>query len=110
MSDFNSQSPISTFISNSIVLLRSTVYNSLNTCYTNVKVQFFLIFPLLQSLSDPRFELILEKISRVINDETQYQKGALNMRTLKCFAVKVRTGSFILFSCYFLIVTHHSAT
>ncbi|XP_033098705.1 mutS protein homolog 4-like [Anneissia japonica] len=41
-----------------------------------------------KSLHDSRFELILDKIQTVIHDETRYQKGALNMRTQKCFAVK----------------------
>ncbi|XP_063952097.1 mutS protein homolog 4-like [Lytechinus pictus] len=41
-----------------------------------------------KTLQDSRFQQILEKIGTVINDETRYQKGALNMRTQKCFAVK----------------------
>ncbi|XP_071961365.1 mutS protein homolog 4-like [Antedon mediterranea] len=41
-----------------------------------------------KTLSDNRFALILEKIKTVIHDETSYQKGALNMRTQRCFAVK----------------------
>ncbi|XP_014681092.1 PREDICTED: mutS protein homolog 4-like [Priapulus caudatus] len=40
------------------------------------------------SLSDPRFEQILQKIRAVIHDDTRLQKGALNMRTQKCFAVR----------------------
>ncbi|KAL5005729.1 hypothetical protein ScPMuIL_016887 [Solemya velum] len=42
-----------------------------------------------RSLEDPRFCLIMSKISSVINEDTRYKKGALNMRTQKCFAVKV---------------------
>ncbi|EDO35291.1 predicted protein [Nematostella vectensis] len=41
-----------------------------------------------ESLKDPRFTAIMEKIQSVIHDDTRYQKGALNMRTQKCFAVK----------------------
>ncbi|XP_072181746.1 mutS protein homolog 4-like [Diadema setosum] len=41
-----------------------------------------------KSLQDGRFPEILGKIGTVINDETRYQKGTLNMRTQKCFAVK----------------------
>ena len=48
---------------------------------------------LLQSLNDPRFASIMEKIQTVIHDDTRYQKGALNMRTQKCFAVKVSTST-----------------
>ena len=43
----------------------------------------------LQSLNDSRFATIMEKIQTVIHDDTRYQKGTLNMRTQKCFAVKV---------------------
>jgi len=42
-----------------------------------------------QSLNDNRFATIMEKIQTVIHDDTRYQKGTLNMRTQKCFAVKV---------------------
>lgn len=42
-----------------------------------------------QSLNDNRFVTIMEKIQTVIHDDTRYQKGTLNMRTQKCFAVKV---------------------
>ncbi|CAH3182501.1 unnamed protein product, partial [Porites evermanni] len=41
------------------------------------------------SLNDNRFATIMEKIQTVIHDDTRYQKGTLNMRTQKCFAVKV---------------------
>ena len=33
--------------------------------------------------------MIMDKIGEVIHDDTRYQKGTLNMRTQKCFAVKV---------------------
>ncbi|KAK2193937.1 hypothetical protein NP493_4g02025 [Ridgeia piscesae] len=39
-------------------------------------------------LEDPRFNVIMEKIHCVINEDTVFQKGLLNMRTQKCFAVK----------------------
>ncbi|XP_073245789.1 mutS protein homolog 4-like [Porites lutea] len=41
-----------------------------------------------ESLNDNRFATIMEKIQTVIHDDTRYQKGTLNMRTQKCFAVK----------------------
>jgi hypothetical protein len=42
-----------------------------------------------QTLSDPRFKKIMEEIQKVIHDDTRYQKGTMNMRTQKCFAIKV---------------------
>nr|XP_006819740.1 PREDICTED: mutS protein homolog 4-like [Saccoglossus kowalevskii] len=39
-------------------------------------------------LGDDRFGAMLEKLQTVIHADTRYQKGALNMRTQKCFAVK----------------------
>ena len=41
-----------------------------------------------QVLDDPRFSAIQAKISTVVHDDTHYQKGALNMRTQKCFCIK----------------------
>lgn len=43
----------------------------------------------MQTLSDPRFKKIMEEIQKVIHDDTRYQKGTMNMRTQKCFAIKV---------------------
>ena len=51
-----------------------------------------------QQLEDPRYNLILEKIQAVIQDDTRYQKSSLNMRTQKCFAVKVISVNH--FNCY----------
>lgn len=48
------------------------------------------LFCVTQSLNDSRFATIMEKIQTVIHDDTRYQKGTLNMRTQKCFAVKVQ--------------------
>ena len=45
--------------------------------------------------------MIIEKIGQVIHDDTRYQKGTLNMRTQKCFAVKV-----CVFWYHYLIVTN----
>ena len=39
-------------------------------------------------MDDPGFNAILDKIYAVIHDDTHFQKGTLNMRTQKCFAVK----------------------
>ncbi|XP_046376598.2 mutS protein homolog 4-like isoform X1 [Haliotis rufescens] len=41
-----------------------------------------------KSLEDPRFEAIMSKIHTVIHEDTKYEKGTLNIRTQKCFAVK----------------------
>ncbi|XP_039597804.1 mutS protein homolog 4 [Polypterus senegalus] len=55
--------------------------------------------PLLQaygrSLEDDRFNTILEQIKTVINDETCYMKGSLNMRTQKCYAVRPNINEFL---------------
>jgi len=42
-----------------------------------------------QILSDSRLTSMLKRITEVIHDDTRYLKGALGMRTQKCFAVKV---------------------
>ncbi|KAM9283748.1 mutS protein homolog 4 isoform 2-T2 [Morus bassanus] len=47
------------------------------------------------SLEDTRFGIILEKITTVINDDTRYTKGCLNMRTQKCYAVKPNINEFL---------------
>ncbi|XP_062834205.1 mutS protein homolog 4 isoform X2 [Anolis carolinensis] len=47
------------------------------------------------SLEDKRFGIILEKIKTVINDDTRYTKGCLNMRTQKCYAVKPNINEFL---------------
>uniref|UniRef100_A0A8D0GST3 MutS protein homolog 4 n=1 Tax=Sphenodon punctatus TaxID=8508 RepID=A0A8D0GST3_SPHPU len=47
------------------------------------------------SLEDNRFGIILEKIKTVINDDTRYTKGCLNMRTQKCYAVKPNVNEFL---------------
>ncbi|XP_075688972.1 mutS protein homolog 4 isoform X2 [Rhinoderma darwinii] len=55
--------------------------------------------PLIQayysSIDDPRFNIILEKIKTVINDDTRYTRGCLNMRTQKCYAVKPNINEFL---------------
>lgn len=48
-----------------------------------------------QFLNFSRFEIILEKIKTVINDDTRYTKGCLNMRTQKCYAVKPNINEFL---------------
>ncbi|XP_077784698.1 mutS protein homolog 4 isoform X4 [Podarcis muralis] len=42
-----------------------------------------------------KFGVILEKIKTVINDDTRYTKGCLNMRTQKCYAVKPNINEFL---------------
>lgn len=39
-------------------------------------------------LQDPQFAALLDKVNSVIHEDTRYQKGAFNMRTQKCFAVR----------------------
>ncbi|XP_064639477.1 mutS protein homolog 4-like [Lineus longissimus] len=48
-----------------------------------------------QSLVDPRHSIIMQKIQSVIHDDTRYQKGALNMKTQKCFAVKTNINGLL---------------
>uniref|UniRef100_A0A3Q1JBY1 DNA mismatch repair protein n=1 Tax=Anabas testudineus TaxID=64144 RepID=A0A3Q1JBY1_ANATE len=47
------------------------------------------------SLEDKRFDMILEQIKTVINDDTTYLKGSLNMRTQKCYAVRPNINEFL---------------
>lgn len=42
-----------------------------------------------------RFELILEQIKTVINDDINYMTGSLNMRTQKCYAVRPNINEFL---------------
>jgi len=41
-----------------------------------------------EPLHDSSFSAIMENIQQVVHDESRYQKGALNMKTQKLFAVK----------------------
>lgn len=45
-------------------------------------------------LSDSRYTQVMEAIEKVIHEDTHYQKGAMNMRTQKCFAIKVCTALY----------------
>nr|XP_061824798.1 mutS protein homolog 4 [Nerophis lumbriciformis] len=47
------------------------------------------------SLEDNRFDIILKQIHTVINDDTTYLKGSLNMRTQKCYAVRPNINEFL---------------
>lgn len=42
-----------------------------------------------------RFDMILKQILTVINDDTTYLKGNLNMRTQKCYAVRPNINEFL---------------
>lgn len=42
-----------------------------------------------------RFGTILEQIKTVINYDTTYVKGSLNMRTQKCYAVRPNINEFL---------------
>lgn len=42
-----------------------------------------------------RFDIILKQIHTVINDDTTYLKGSLNMRTQKCYAVRPNINEFL---------------
>ena len=41
-----------------------------------------------QTLEDVRFKTMSEKINSVLHDDTRFEKGALNMRTQRCFAIR----------------------
>uniref|UniRef100_A0A8C9VKC9 MutS homolog 4 n=1 Tax=Scleropages formosus TaxID=113540 RepID=A0A8C9VKC9_SCLFO len=41
------------------------------------------------------FDRILEQIKTVINNDTSYMKGSLNMRTQKCYAVRPNINEFL---------------
>ena len=43
-------------------------------------------------IDDFRFNIIREQIDAVIHSDTHHQKGSLNMRTQKCFAVKPKVN------------------
>ncbi|CAG5866395.1 unnamed protein product [Menidia menidia] len=47
------------------------------------------------ALEDNRFDVILEQIKTVINSDTTYLKGSLNMRTQKCYAVRPDINEFL---------------
>ncbi|XP_061700348.1 mutS protein homolog 4 [Syngnathoides biaculeatus] len=47
------------------------------------------------SLEDNRFDVIVKQILTVINDDTAYLKGSLNMRTQKCYAVRPNINEFL---------------
>jgi len=61
-----------------IFFIESSILLIISTFFINI-----------QSLSDERYQAILEEIRIVIHDETHYHKGTLNMRTQKLFSVKV---------------------
>ncbi|MEQ2158395.1 MutS protein msh4 [Goodea atripinnis] len=44
---------------------------------------------------DHRFDVILEQIKTVVNYDTSYIKGSLNMRTQKCYAVRPNINEFL---------------
>ncbi|XP_041374859.1 mutS protein homolog 4-like isoform X2 [Gigantopelta aegis] len=48
-----------------------------------------------KSLEDSRFDAMIKSINSVIHEDTKYQKGALNMRTQKCFAVKPKVNGLL---------------
>lgn len=46
-------------------------------------------------LSTLRFDMILEQIKTVINDDTTYLKGSLNLRMQRCYAVRPNVNEFL---------------
>uniref|UniRef100_A0A8C3T4Z3 MutS protein homolog 4 n=1 Tax=Chelydra serpentina TaxID=8475 RepID=A0A8C3T4Z3_CHESE len=62
---------------------------ALKSCKTHLLKAYY------SSLEDKRFGIILEKIKTVINDDTRYAKGCLNMRTQKCYAVRPNINEFL---------------
>lgn len=61
-------------------------------CLEIVIEHFFLLHLFISPL---RFDMILEQIKTVINDDTSYMKGSLNMRTQKCYAVRPNINEFL---------------
>ena len=56
-----------------------------------------------QTLEDGRFQAMLEKVCSILHDDTHYEKGALNMRTQRCFAIRSgMNGMEILFPHIFI--------
>uniref|UniRef100_A0A3B3WMF1 DNA mismatch repair proteins mutS family domain-containing protein n=1 Tax=Poecilia mexicana TaxID=48701 RepID=A0A3B3WMF1_9TELE len=47
------------------------------------------------TLEDNRFDIILEQIKTVVNYDTTYLKGSLNLRTQKCYAVRPNINAFL---------------
>ncbi|XP_061599274.1 mutS protein homolog 4 [Cololabis saira] len=47
------------------------------------------------TLEDDRFDVILNQVKTVINDDTTYLKGSLNLRTQKCYAVRPNINEFL---------------
>ena len=64
-----------------------------------LRVCFFAV----QTLEDERFQGMSEKISFVLHDDTHYEKGALNMRTQRCFAIRSGMNGMINFLLYSLL-------
>ncbi|GAB1599457.1 mutS protein homolog 4 [Argonauta hians] len=48
-----------------------------------------------KALVDPRLEIMKTKIDSIIHEDTKYQKGVLNMKTQKCFAVKPNINELV---------------
>nr|XP_039269249.1 mutS protein homolog 4-like [Styela clava] len=59
---------------------------ALEETLTNARSELFQAYH--ATMKDTRFGTILDKILSVIREGAQYQKGNLNMKTQKCFAVK----------------------
>ncbi|KPP69973.1 mutS protein4-like [Scleropages formosus] len=62
---------------------------ALRSCQTALLKAYY------SSLEDSRFDRILEQIKTVINNDTSYMKGSLNMRTQKCYAVRPNINEFL---------------
>ncbi|XP_046863669.1 mutS protein homolog 4-like [Xenia sp. Carnegie-2017] len=71
-----------------IIYLKHTLelINPLKACLKNFKHPLFKTY--YEMLSDSRYTQVMEAIEKVIHEDTHYQKGAMNMRTQKCFAIK----------------------
>jgi DNA mismatch repair protein MSH4 len=48
-----------------------------------------------EMLTDNRFGNLLTKVQEVIHEDAHYQKGSLNMRAQKCFAVKPKLNGYL---------------
>ena len=69
---------------NYILILLNCMYYFSYLCDLLINKHYF------KSLQDERFGQIKSKIDEIIHEDTYFQKGALNMRTQKCFAVRTK--------------------
>lgn len=70
-----------------------TISKKMEQLSSAVSQHFFVLIFISRSFL--RFDMILEQIKTVINPDTTYLKGSLNMRTQKCYAVRPNINEFL---------------